>query len=75
MAARNSGCAATNRRSSLDVAPAYERAEPQAVIANGNIAEPGQPSQINEQARGRQAKGKNRHQAMSAGDDQCVGIR
>jgi hypothetical protein len=30
----------------LDVAPADERAEPQAVIADGDIAEPGQPPEI-----------------------------
>ena len=32
----------------LDVAPAYERAEPEAVIAEVNIAEPGQPPQIDQ---------------------------
>jgi hypothetical protein len=45
----------------LDVAPAYERAEPEAVIADGNIAEPGQPPHIDQQARGRQAEGENRY--------------
>jgi hypothetical protein len=35
------------------------------VIADGNIAEPGQPPQIDQQARGRQAEGENRHQALS----------
>jgi hypothetical protein len=40
----------------LDVAPAYERAERNAVILDGEIAEPGQPPQIDQQARGRQSE-------------------
>jgi hypothetical protein len=59
----------------LDVAPAYERAEPEAVIADGNITEPGQPPQIDPRARGRQAEGENRHQALSPGDDERLGVR
>jgi hypothetical protein len=59
----------------LDVAPAYERAEPTAVIAEGNITEPGQPPQIDQQARGRQAEGENRHQTLSPGDDERLGVR
>ena len=59
----------------LDVAPAYERAEPKAVITDGNIAEPGQPPQIDQQARGRQAEGEKRHQALSPGDDERLGVR
>jgi hypothetical protein len=58
----------------LDVAPAYQRAEPEAVIADGDIAEPGQPPQIDQQAWGRQAEGENRHQALSSGDDDCLGV-
>src|SRR5271165_2110250 len=59
----------------LDVAPAYERAEPNAAIADGNIAEPGQTPQIDQQARGRQAEGENRHQTLSPGDDERLGVR
>src|SRR5947208_9051197 len=59
----------------FDVAPAYERAEPEAVAADGNIAEPGQPPQIDQQARVRQAEGENRHQALSPGDDRRLGVR
>jgi hypothetical protein len=59
----------------LDVTPAYERAEPEAVIADGNIAEPRQPPQIDQQARGRQAESENRHQALSARDHQRLGVR
>jgi hypothetical protein len=43
------------------------------VIAHGNIAEPGQPPQNDQQARGRQAEGENRHQALSPGDDERLG--
>jgi hypothetical protein len=56
-------CIVIERVVVLDVTPAYERAEPEAVIADGNIAEPGQPPQIDQQARGRQAEGENRRQA------------
>src|SRR5262249_35490467 len=59
----------------LDVVPAYERAEPEAVIADGNIAEPRQPPQIDQQARGRQAEGENRNQGLSPGDDERLGVR
>src|SRR5580700_5784246 len=59
----------------LDIAPAYERAEPEAVIADGNIAEPGQPPQIDQQAWGHQTEGEKRHQALSPGDDERFGVR
>jgi hypothetical protein len=45
------------------------------VIADGNIAEPGQQPQIDQQARGRQAEGENRHQALYPGDDEPLGVR
>jgi hypothetical protein len=45
------------------------------VIADGNIGEPGQPPQIDQQARGRQAEGEKRHQALSPGDDERLGVR
>jgi len=59
----------------LDVAPAYERAEPNAAIADGNIAQPRQPPQIDQQARGHQAEGENRHQTLSPRDDERLGVR
>ena len=59
----------------LDVAPAYERAEPEAVSAEGNIAESGQPPQVDQQARGRQTESENRHQALSPGDHDRFGVR
>jgi hypothetical protein len=59
----------------LNVAPAYERAEPEAVIADGDIAEPAQPPQIDQQARGRQTEGEKRHQALAPGDDERFGVR
>ena len=55
--------------------PAYERAEPTAVFAEGNITEPGQPPQIDQQARGRRAEGENRHQVLSPDDDERLGVR
>src|SRR5437764_8312389 len=39
------------------------------------IAEPGQPPQIDQQARGRRAEGENRHQALSPGDDERPRVR
>jgi hypothetical protein len=59
----------------LNVAPAYERAKPKAIIADGNIAEPAQPPQIDQQARGRQTEGEKRHQALAPGDDERFGVR
>src|SRR6266404_1667132 len=59
----------------LDVAPAYECAEPDAVIADGDTAQPRQPPQIDQQARGRQAEGENRQQALSPGDHERLGVR
>ena len=58
----------------LDVAPAHQGAEAHAVVADVDIAEPGNAPQIDEQARRRQAEGENRHQALPAGDDGRLGI-
>jgi hypothetical protein len=43
--------------------------------ADFNIAKPGQPPQVDQQARGRQAEGENRHQALSPGDDDRFRVR
>src|SRR5262245_38461645 len=59
----------------FDVAPAYERAEPEAAIADSDFPKPGQPPQIDQQAWGRQAEGENRYQALSPGDDERLGVR
>ena len=59
----------------LDVAPAHPGAKPNAALADGNVAEPGNPPQIDQQARRRQPEGENRHQALPAGDDGRLGIR
>jgi hypothetical protein len=59
----------------LDIAPAYPGAKPNAAVADGNVAEPRNPAQIHQHTRGRQPEGKNRHQALPAGDHDCLGIR
>jgi hypothetical protein len=48
----------------LDVAPANPGAKPNAAVADGNVAEPGNPAQIDQHARRRQPEGENRHQAL-----------
>src|SRR5205823_1186442 len=45
------------------------------VIADSNIAEPGQPPQIDQQVRGRQAEGENRHQVLPPCDDERLRVR
>ena len=54
------------RRKLRSIAPerwrAYERAEPDAIIADGGIAQPRQLPQIDQEAQSRQAEGENRHQ-------------
>ena len=59
----------------LDVAPANPGAKPNAALADGDVAEPGNPAQIDQHARRRQPEGENRNQALPAGDHGCLGIR
>jgi hypothetical protein len=68
-------CIVIERVIVLDVASTDESAEPEGVIADGDIAEPGQPPQIDQQTRRRQAEGENRHQALSSGDDERLGVK
>jgi hypothetical protein len=58
----------------LDVAPAHPGAKANAAVADGNVAEPGNPAQIDQHARHRQPEGEHRHQALPAGDHDCLGI-
>src|SRR6202035_3371944 len=49
----------------LDVAPANPGAKPNAALADGNVAEPGNPAQIDQHARRRQSEGENRNQSYA----------
>src|SRR6202011_1121048 len=59
----------------LDVAPANPGAKPNAAVADGNVAEPRNPAQIDQHAWRRQPEGENRNQALPASDYGCLGIR
>ena len=59
----------------LDVTPAHSGAETNAAVVHGNVAEPGNPAQINQHAWRGEPEGEDRHQALSAGDDGRLGIR
>jgi hypothetical protein len=58
----------------LDVAPAHLGAEPNAISVNGDLTEPGEPTQIDQKARGRKPEGEDRHQALAAGDRLRAGV-
>jgi hypothetical protein len=51
------GAGLTPRHHVLDVAPEYQGAKPNAALADGNVAEPGNPAQIDQHARRRQPEG------------------
>jgi hypothetical protein len=59
----------------LDIAPAHPGAKAEAAVADHDVVEPRNPTQVYEQARRRQPEGKHRHQALPARDYHCIGIR
>jgi hypothetical protein len=59
------------RRKAPNTADAASRSAKNACVWAASTS---QPPQIDQQAWGRQAEGENRHQALSSGDDDCLGV-
>jgi hypothetical protein len=62
-------------RISLDIAPAHLGTKPDAVGADSNAAQPGQPAQIDQQAGRGEPKREHRHQALTAGEHLRARVR